>query len=291
LAAPIKASGGILLWPSADGLKVLVVHRPRYDDWTFPKGKDEPGETAEQAALREVAEETGQIPRLLGLMGSTEYSNRAGGTKRVAWYAMRTVQPQEFLPNPEVDQIRWATPAEARDLLTYDEDRHLLATIDIAALARTGTLYLVRHGAAGERQEWDGEDSLRPLSKKGERQAAGLVDLLGGREIEVILTSPYVRCRQTVEPLAAATGLKIVEHPALAEAETGKSSRDLARDMAGTNAVLCSHGDVIPALLDWMARRGMPLQPPFDCQKGSTWEVEVRAGEFRHARYLPPVAR
>jgi 8-oxo-dGTP diphosphatase len=284
----IKASGGVLLWPSADGLRVLLVHRPRYNDWTFPKGKDEPGETAEQAAIREVAEETGQIPRLLGLVGSTEYAN-GDGSKRVAWYAMRTGEPQEFVPNSEVDQIRWATSVEALELLSYDEDRRLLATLDTEALATTGTLYLVRHGAAGERQEWNGEDSLRPLSKKGLRQATGLVGLLAGRDIEVILTSPYLRCRQTVEPLAEATGLKIIEHPALAEAETGKSSRDLARDMAGTNAVLCSHGDVIPALLDWMASRGLPLQPPFDCKKGSTWEIEVRAGEFRRARYLPPV--
>lgn len=278
----------MLLWPSADGLRVLLVHRPRYNDWTFPKGKDEPGETAEQAAIREVAEETGQIPRLLGLVGSTEYAN-GDGSKRVAWYAMRTSEPQEFVPNSEVDQIRWATSVEALELLSYDEDRRLLATLDTEALTSTGTLYLVRHGAAGERQEWNGEDSLRPLSKKGLRQATGLVGLLAGRDIEVILTSPYLRCRQTVEPLAEVTGLKIIEHPALAEAETGKSSRDLARAMAGTNAVLCSHGDVIPALLDWMASRGLPLQPPFDCKKGSTWEIEVRAGEFRRARYLPPV--
>ena len=156
------------------------------------------------------------------------------------------------------------------------------------ALLTTGTFYLVRHGAAGERGAWEGDDRLRPLSGKGRRQAAGLVEILSTRGIEAIFSSPYVRCVQTVQPLADATGLEIVEHPALAEGEGGKASRDLLRELIGTNAVLCSHGDVIPAAMEWMINKGMALKSAFDCKKGSTWEITVRGGVFHKARYLPP---
>ncbi len=147
---------------------------------------------------------------------------------------------------------------------------------------------MVRHGAAGDRQTWTGDDQARPLSRKGEAQAGGLANTLKERPIEAIFSSPYVRCVQTVRPLADAKGLEIVEHPALAEGEGGKATRDLLRELAGRNAVLCSHGDVIPAVINWMTEKGMTLKSDFDFKKGSTWEIDVRAGVFHKARYFPP---
>ena len=284
---PIEAAGGLIARSSPDGPQVLVVHRPRYDDWTFPKGKNEAGEESMDAAIREVAEETGQQPRLVSVVGETSYP--VDGTKKVVrWYGMRAHQPTPFAPNEEVDEIRWLTSEEAPALLTYDHDRKLLETVDLEALLTTGTLYLVRHGAAGDRRTWTGDDRDRPLSGKGELQAQGLAKTLEARPLEAIFTSPYVRCVQTVRPLAEATGLEIIEHPALTEGEGGKATRDLVRELAGTNAVLCSHGDVIPAVIDWMVGKGMSLKSEYDWKKGSTWEIEVRAGVYHKARYLPP---
>ena len=287
MVKPIEAAGGLVARASPDGPLILIVHRPRYDDWTFPKGKNEAGEESKDAAVREVGEETGQHPRLVSLVGETSYP--VNGTKKVVqWYGMRAHQPMPFTPNEEVDEIRWLTSDEAPALLTYDHDRKLLETVDLDALLTTGTLYLVRHGAAGDRRTWTGDDAARPLSGKGELQAQGLAKTLKGRPLEAIFTSPYVRCVQTVRPLAGVTGLEIIEHSALAEGEGGKATRDLVRELAGTDAVLCSHGDVIPAVIDWMVEKGMALKSEYDWKKGSTWEIEVRAGVFHKARYLPP---
>ena len=287
MVKPIDASGGLVVRSTPDGLRLLVVHRPRYDDWTFPKGKNEQGEDSLEAALREVNEETGQRPHPVSMVGETTYPVD-GSPKLVTWYGMRVREPDPFVPNEEVDEIRWLDPDEVPALLTYDHDREMLRRVDLDALLTTGSLYLVRHGAAGDRQSWPGDDSLRPLSRRGEMQAAGLAKTLAEHRIEAIFTSPYVRCVQTVQPLADETGLEIVEHPALAEGEGGKATRDLVRSLIGINAVLCSHGDVIPAVMDWMVNKGMTLKSDFDCKKGSTWEVTVRGGVFHKADYLPP---
>lgn len=287
MVKPIEASGGLVVRSTPDGLRILVVHRPRYDDWTFPKGKNEQGEDSLEAALREVGEETGQRPHPVSIVGETTYTVD-GSPKLVTWYGMRVTEPGPFVPNEEVDEIRWLDPDAAAALLTYDHDRDMLERVDLDALLTTGSLYLVRHGAAGDRQSWSGDDSLRPLSVRGEMQAVGLAKTLADHRIEAIFTSPYLRCVQTVQPLADETGLEIIEHPALAEGEGGKATRDLVRSLIGTNAVLCSHGDVIPAVMDWMVNKGMTLKSDFDCKKGSTWEVTVRGGVFHKAYYLPP---
>lgn len=275
----------------ADGPEVLVIHRPRYNDWSLPKGKDEPDETPEQAAVREVTEETGQRVRIIAPLGETRFDT-GSGIKEVHWFAMRAVTSSpdlaRFTPNFEVDETRWLPIGEAGEILTYEPDQSLIATIDAHSLLATGTLFLVRHGAAGERGAWEGDDRLRPLSNKGERQAKAVAALLADRNIDAIVSSPYLRCLQTVKPLAEELGLEVIENEALAEAEGGKASRELVREMAGANAVFCSHGDVIPELIDWMARKGMALRSPFDCKKGSVWEIDVKQGEFHKARYIPP---
>ncbi|HJU81399.1 MAG TPA: NUDIX hydrolase [Acidimicrobiia bacterium] len=283
----VIAAGGIVLRPSAAGPEVLVIHRQRYDDWTLPKGKSDPDEAPEQTALREVREETGVEARLIASVGVSRYPVQAG-EKLVHWFAMRPLQSTDFQPNDEVDGLRWMGIGEALGKLTYGKERDVLSGVDAEAQLSTGTLFLVRHGVAGSRSDWKKDDRLRPLSNRGEKQALGLARTLAIHPIDRILTSPYLRCRQTVKPLADKLGIEIEEREELAEGEGFKGARDLCRELAGTNAVLCSHGDVIPALLDWMARHGMALKSAFECKKGSTWEIEVRAGEFRRGRYWPP---
>ena len=121
------AAGGLVV---RDDGRVAVIHRPRYDDWSLPKGKLEEGESFEAGALREVLEETGIEGRITGELDPVSYVDRKGRDKLVRWYRMELdAEPSEFAPNDEVDELRWVTPAEARDLVSYEHDRVLLATI------------------------------------------------------------------------------------------------------------------------------------------------------------------
>ena len=120
----VRAAGGLVL---RDG-KFLLVHRPRYDDWTFPKGKCDVAEPDEACALREVHEETGLVCRIDGEVGTTEYVDSKGRPKRVRWWLMEPLEG-DFSPNDEVDEVRWAEPAEAATLLSYDRDLALLETL------------------------------------------------------------------------------------------------------------------------------------------------------------------
>ena len=153
-------------------------------------------------------------------------------------------------------------------------------------------IYLVRHGKAGDRDEWSAPDHLRPLSKKGKAQAEGLVGQLGDRGVTRILSSPFVRCVQTVEPLAVHLDLKIEEHDVLAEDSEPQDVAVLARELVrdGEQAVLCSHGDVIPLLLDHLMRvDGLRLRSAFACAKGSTWILDADdSGRFIRGMYLSP---
>ena len=120
--AVVRAAGGIV----ARGDEVLLVHRPKYDDWTFPKGKADEGETDEECALREVHEETGLRCTLEDELGATEYVDARGRPKRVRWWRMQPAADDGFLPNEEIDELRWVDASSARALLTYARDRALL---------------------------------------------------------------------------------------------------------------------------------------------------------------------
>ena len=277
-------------YPTPDGPRILVVHRPRYDDWTFPKGKDEAGEDSLEAALREVTEETGQHPHLVSMVGETNYPVD-GTTKLVRWYGMRVAEPGSVrAQRARSTRFAGSTTGRGPGLLSYDHDRKLLER----GRSRRGADHRApvpgspRCGRRPPKLDL-ATTASDPSRDKGNCRPPVWQKPLPTERIEAIFTSPYVRCVQTVRPLAEATGLEIVEHPALAEGEGGKATRDLVRSLVGTNAVLCSHGDVIPAALQWMINKGMTLKSDFDCKKGSTWEITVRGGVFHKAHYLPPL--
>lgn len=288
----IKASGGVVVRSTPDGpVEVLLIHRPRYDDWSLPKGKDDPGETAQQSALRELFEETGYRGRIVDKLGDQHYTVNNGRPKVVAYFIMRPGRFDKFDPGAEVDETRWVDLDTAREMLTYEHDRDLLDDPRIERAAKSGTVYLVRHAHAGDRGSWDGDDRLRPITKKGMRQSEGIAATLLKRGVDEVRSSPYVRCVQTVRPLAKAAKLPLVETDMLAEGADTSGLLDFIGSTAGCDVVLCSHGDVIPETLDRLARRGVELRSStgmFECRKGSTWAVDVDNGVPVTARYSPP---
>ncbi len=147
----------------------------------------------------------------------------------------------------------------------------------------------MRHGRAGSRKHWDGPDIERPLSNKGMRQADGLVDILARYPVDRILSSPYVRCMQTVEPLAEKLSVEVAERPELAEGASVEDVLRLLREAAGSTVVWCTHGDIVPAALDAVAELdGVKLPGNPEYPKGSTWELEQDdTGRVTKATYLP----
>jgi len=125
----LEAAGGVVMRKGPEETEIAVVHRPRYDDWSFPKGKLDPGETFEEAALREVREETGLTCRLGPELAFAHYNDNKGRPKLVRYWLMAVIEDPGFEPNDEVDELRWLTPAEATELLTYSRDRNLVKTL------------------------------------------------------------------------------------------------------------------------------------------------------------------
>jgi 8-oxo-dGTP diphosphatase len=154
------------------------------------------------------------------------------------------------------------------------------------------TIYLVRHVKAGDRSTWTHDDDrLRPVSKAGQRQARGLVDVLDGAKFERIVSSPYLRCIESVGPLASVRLLAIEVSEALAEEAPLEDAVSLVRKHAHGGAVLCSHGDIVPMLLEHYADKGIDLGADPQCPKGCTWVLETnKAGDVTSARYIAPPA-
>jgi 8-oxo-dGTP diphosphatase len=153
------------------------------------------------------------------------------------------------------------------------------------------TIYLVRHARAGNRSRWPYVDAIRPLSARGHLQADHLVDILADAQFEHVLSSPHVRCMETVVPLAAARRMALEPVDALAEGAALADALVLIRKYAVTGAVMCTHGDVMPAVLEHFARRGVDLGKRPQCPKGCTWVLDTDpGGDVVAARYIPPPA-
>jgi 8-oxo-dGTP diphosphatase len=146
-------------------------------------------------------------------------------------------------------------------------------------------VFLVRHAHAGEREDWDGDDRKRPLSKKGWKQARGLVEQLEPLGVRRLISSPYVRCVQTLEPLAERLGLKVEEDDRLAEG-AGLAALDLVRE-AGEGAALSTHGDICADVLGYLARQGI-VKGALQAEKGSTWVLDLRGEQITGASYITP---
>ncbi|MFC4592373.1 NUDIX hydrolase [Sphaerisporangium corydalis] len=247
----VVRAGGAIVW-RGDALdpEVAVVHRPKYDDWSFPKGKLKPGEHVIAGALREVAEETGLSVALGRHLPPVHYL-KSGRLKRVDYWVAQVIEEVAQEPSDEVDELVWLPVAEARARLTYEWDAGLLRALTAAPLETT-PFVLVRHAYAGSRQDWGGDDDLRPLDEEGEAQARTVADLLYGYRPSALVSSPSRRCVQTLLPYAAREALKIRTERLLTETEYD-TAQSLALALAllddGAPVALCGHGKVLPELI------------------------------------------
>jgi phosphohistidine phosphatase SixA len=147
--------------------------------------------------------------------------------------------------------------------------------------------YVVRHAKAGDRAEWTGDDRMRPLSKPGQRQAEALAEMLEREPIDKILSSGYLRCMQTVEPLGTRRELPVEPVKELEEGAGGESVLRLMQKFHGRNVVLCTHGDVVEELLERLIAQGVVQRARANMEKGSTWVLEEKDGKVTGAKYLP----
>jgi 8-oxo-(d)GTP phosphatase len=280
----IPAGGGVVWRTRDDGtVETAVIHRPKYDDWSLPKGKVDPGEHVLEAAVREVGEETG-LAVVTGRRSVTTRYPVLEGVKNVDYWLMRAVGGQ-FEPNREVDELRWLSVGDAAKLLSHDHDRDVVADLERSDVPREPALLLVRHGRAGSKQDWDGPDDERPLDERGRAQALRLAEVLPLFAPTAILSVPRVRCTQTVQPLADRLGLPVLpcrelgEEEFAADPEAGLAVVERLlepRDTPGVT-VVCSQGGAIPSVLmelgvTWAGRDYPPSA------KGSTWAIGGRPG-------------
>jgi len=285
----VRAAGGVV-WRLRNGkVEVAVIHRPRYDDWSFPKGKLDEGETELAAAVREVAEELGSTVAVSRRIGDVRYEV-FGGLKSVDYWVMRHISGT-FQPGAEVDEIEWLRPKVAREVLTYDFDRRMLA--DFSAMPVPDSMVLlVRHARAGKRSEWRGPDRERPLDVVGEGQAARLANLLALFRPDRVISADLVRCTETVRPLADHLGLPVRVDPVFGDEEfvaspTATEDAVLALAKPGKVTVVCSQGVTIPGLVD---RLGRGLDDS-DTRKGSFWALAVVDGTVVSTDYYDDAVR
>ncbi len=262
--AGVIAAGAVVTRRS--GSEVLLVHRPKYDDWSFPKGKQDPGEHVTATAVREVAEETG-LQVVLGRPLPPQLYAVAGGRAKTVHYWSGRVRGDDdvsgWIANKEIDAVRWVPREEAASRLSYLDDIQLLSTF-AEHPKRTSALVVVRHAEAQPRRTWTDPDPLRPLTSYGEAQAAALDPVLAAYGVGRLVSSPSTRCVQTLAPTSAGRRLEIEAVAALSEEDFDPAAfRPLVGELLGgrLSAALCTHRPVLPAVLELLGITEEPLAP------------------------------
>ncbi|MDO5729777.1 MAG: NUDIX domain-containing protein [Actinomycetaceae bacterium] len=250
-----------------DKIEVLIVHRPRYDDWSWPKGKAEPNEPLLSTAAREVEEETGVVVQMHAPLTTQRYRLGSGQIKEVHYWigtpasresVIRSRPPVAAASAKEIDSARWVAPKLARKMLTRRGDRRLLD--DLVSRAEKGSLVtatvaILRHAEAVSRTDWKKSEADRPLGRSGGLQSLDLVSMLSALGTTRLLSSPWLRCTATLGPYAAVAGLNTITAEELTEANAAISPKAATRVVKrlvkrpGGPIVICSHRPVLPSMI------------------------------------------
>jgi 8-oxo-dGTP pyrophosphatase MutT (NUDIX family) len=271
----VRAAGGVAWRPTGDGVEICLIHRPRYDDWSLPKGKLEKGEHPLVAAVREVGEETGvrAIPQMR--LPSVHYTVD-GGPKTVDYWSMRYVAEEPALMTTEADAVKWLPVDVAADRLSYGHDLDVVGAF--AALpAVTAACVLIRHADAGKRGTWSGPDDARPLDAQGWREAEAITTVASSITPRRLVSATAVRCRQTLQLLATLLDLPIHADSAFDEPRPGQNPDENALAAAALlvalaaevdTFVVCSQGKVIPSALAHLTGNA---DADYTTEKGDGW--------------------
>ncbi|WP_062292972.1 NUDIX hydrolase [Demequina phytophila] len=281
-------AAGALVWRVREGeLQVLAVHRPRYNDWSWPKGKLDPGESLPECAVREVAEETGKqvvlgqpLPTIRYPIGEKQkvvkyWAAEVLSSGSPALKARPTFKPAS---KNEIDRLRWLSVAEAHKMITFPDDlRPLDALVDAYAADRLDTrpFMVVRHARARRRAAWRRSDLKRPLTSNGRERAQELVPLIACFGVTKVESSPAVRCLDTVAPYAAAIGAEVRTHDPLTE--PGHAAKPLATAKTFTTLLrkkspraVCVHRPTLPTIVEMLraavrpyTRGALPRSNPY----------------------------
>ncbi len=281
----VRAAGAVL-WRHAAGKKIeiAIIHRPRYDDWSLPKGKLENGESHIGCAYREVLEETGVTPIFGPEIGEAVY--QIGNEKKIVkyWSAMASDIAYGEPDKNEVDEIQWLDPITAKKKLTLDDDRSIVDFF-LEFGIDTKALVLLRHAKAIKREDWDGDDGDRPLSHVGQLQSKRIFALYFPYALQEIHSSDAMRCIETIEPMTRALKLNPIFSTDLSEYRYSKDKEaalDYAQDLLnrGVAGVICSHNPILPKLLKKLIGKKNFKELDGKLEPAQSWVLHHRDGEI-----------
>ena len=273
---PTVIAAGSVIWRKRDNqIQIALVHRPRYDDWSLPKGKQDPGESLIACAYRETLEETNLKVSFGPYIGDIEYFVAEGLKKVYYWSARLADDSPEFHPNEEVDLLEWHSLQDAIEKSTRDSDREIIEKF-VNIPFDSYPLIMLRHAKALEREEWQGEDEDRPLEQLGQQQARRMLSLYQVYGLTQIHTSDAVRCHDTVEQMAKALGIALTITNKVSEYTWKKNKEkaiDYAKDLIKINEpiILCSHNPVLPRMMEKLTKKIDFDYPSNKLQPGESW--------------------
>lgn len=262
----VTAAGALPWRLTKDKLEVLLIHRPRYDDWSWPKGKIDDGETIPECAVREVQEEIG-LTAQLGIPLPPIHYHVASGLKVVHYWAVKVNGGGRLVPDgKEVDSVMWCAPEKAARLLSNPSDVEPLECLRQAherGELDTWPLVVVRHAKAKPRSSWTKAEGERPLAATGTRQAQAVGRLLQVWKPPRVVTSPWLRCVATVAPYAKATGAKVKLAEALTEHRHQRSPKKTAAVIGALldkqrAVAVCTHRPALPTVFGQLAKHMSP---------------------------------
>lgn len=280
-------AAGIICWrEKGSDIEVLLVHREYYNDWSFPKGKQDPGELLPETAVREVHEEAGLKVKLGRKLSIIRYQV-GDQDKEVHYWASKvrskSTKKQNFKANEEIAKIEWLTAKKALSLLSYDHDRQLLLQaleLHSKKELETRALIVLRHAKATQRSDWKGEEAKRPLLPEGTQQAKSLVPILAAYGPKVLITSPWKRCHDTIAPYAKWAKKTLVERGQLTERSSKRSplsTKKVVQQLLGESksGLICTHRPALPNVLEPLASSSSK-----DLQSLVLDAVSLKPGDF-----------